>query len=379
LHHYTTWSHLMHHQNRQNSSSHNSTYDWLHPSESEVYHFIKAHRLISPGEHVLLGVSGGPDSIAMAYILLRLKRLLDVSRYSVIHVNHGIRPEADSEEEFVFQTMKKAGFEDVIVEKVDVLSTCRRMKISIEMGARLCRHEAFERVRKQLKAHSLALAHHGNDQAEEILLRLFRGTGFEGLEGMRPLEKDRHIIRPLLCLSRKEILEYLKDKEISFVEDPSNSSPCFQRNRVRLELIPLAEDIFKRPITKILNRFADVTSEENDYWEKEITRVSAYICIEEQDGKIVIDPDRFRTLHVALQRRLIRTLFQRLRSTCYGITYAHIESVRKLIVESQSGRRLHIGEVSITKKGSAVRFEKTFPAAGGRQKGAHSNIAYDGK
>lgn len=360
MHHYTTWFHLMHHQNQQNSSS----YAWLHPAESEVYRFIKAHRLISPGEHVLLGVSGGPDSIAMAYILLRLKRLLDVSRYSVIHVNHGIRPESGSEEEFVVQTMKKAGFEDVIVEKVDVLSTCRRLKISIEMGARLCRHEAFERVRKQLHAHSIALAHHGNDQAEELLLRLFRGTGTEGLEGMRPLEKGRSIIRPLLCLSRKEILEYLKDKEIPFVEDSSNTSPCFQRNRVRLELIPLAEDIFKRPITKVLNRFADVISEENDYWEKEITRVLPDICIEEQNGKIVIDPDRFKALHVALQRRLIRVLFQRLRSTCYGITYAHIESVRKLIVESQSGRRLHVGEITIIKKGSVVTFRRPLTAFG---------------
>lgn len=306
----------------------------------------------------MLGVSGGPDSIAMAYILLRLKRLLEVSRYSVIHVNHGIRPESDSEEEFVVQTMKKAGIEDVLTERVDVFSTCRRMGVSLEMGARLCRHEAFERARKRLQAHSIALAHHGDDQAEELLLRLFRGTGFEGLEGMRPLEKDRNIIRPLLCLSRKEILEYLRERELTFVEDSSNSSPCFQRNRVRMELIPLAEDIFKRPITKILNRFTDLASQENDYWEREINRILPEICLEEQEGKIVIRADRFTLLHTALQRRFIRYIFQRLRSTCYGISYANIEAVRKLIVESQSGKELHIKEIALIRKGSHITFEK---------------------
>ncbi len=324
--------------------------------ENKVYRFVKTHQLISPGEHILLGVSGGPDSIAMVHILLKLQKILGVSKYSVLHVNHGIRPESEEEEQFVVRSMKEAGIDEVVVEKFDVPSISRQMGVSIEMGARFCRHEALERTRERLHADKIALAHHGNDQAEELLLRLFRGSSLEGFEGMRPLEKNRRIIRPLLCLSKQEILSYLEDNGLSCVEDSSNSMPCFQRNRVRLELIPLVEDIFKRPVVRLLNRFTDIAAQENDYWEKEITKSWEEICVEETKGKISIDVRKFADLHPALQRRIVRHIFARLRSSSYGVFFGHVEAVRRLMLESQSGRRMKIAGVEIIREG----FRNTF-------------------
>lgn len=306
----------------------------------------------------MLGVSGGPDSVAMVYILLGLQNLLKVSKYSVLHVNHGIRPESNYEEEFVIKAMKEAGIDNVIIERVDVLSTCKQRKLSIEMGARICRHEALENTRKRLGAHKIALAHQNNDQAEELILRLFRGASFESLEGMRPLEKEKKIIRPLLCLSRNEILSYLRDNKISYVEDSSNLIPCFQRNRVRLELLPLAESIFKKPVVKVLNRFTDIAARENDYWEEEVIKCRKEVCLEEGDGRIVLEVDKFRSLHLALQRRFVRDIFQRILGSCYGIYYDQIEALRRLIVEGLSGRYREIRGVRWSREGDRVIIEK---------------------
>lgn len=325
--------------------------------ESKVYRFIKNNKLICHGEHILLGVSGGPDSIAMVHILLRLQTLLGVSRYSVLHVNHGIRPESEEEENFVVCSMRELGIAEVIVERFDVPFISRRKGLSLEMAARLCRHEALEHSRNRLQAHKIALAHHGNDQAEELLLRLFRGSSLEGFEGMRPMERDRRIIRPLLCLSRQEILSYLEERSLHYVEDSSNTMPCFQRNRVRLELIPLAEDIFKRPVVNILNRFTDIATQENDYWEREIAKAWSEICLEEIGGKVVIDSGKFALLHPALQRRIVRHIFTRIRKTSYGVFYGHVEAVRKLMLESQSGHRLRIAGIEIFKEWVRTIFE----------------------
>ncbi|MCX7822202.1 MAG: tRNA lysidine(34) synthetase TilS [Syntrophobacterales bacterium] len=313
----------------------------FHPVELKVYRFIKKHGIILPGEHILLGVSGGPDSIAMVHILLNLRKLLD-AKYSVLHVNHGIRPESFQEEEFVIRSMKELKVANVIVEHFDVLSLCKEKRLSIEMGARLCRHEALESTRKRIGAHKIALAHQANDQGEELILRLFRGASFEGLEGMRPLEEDRNIVRPLLSISRREILSYLQEKNIPYLKDPSNLSSDFQRNRVRLELLPLAEDIFKRPVVKILNRFADIAAKENDYWRKEIENHWRKICPEEGINKVTLAIDQFVLTPVALQRRLIRHVFYRFLGSCYGISYAQIEAARRLIIESQPGRSVRI-------------------------------------
>lgn len=326
----------------------------FHPVEHKVYRFIREHSLIHSGDHILLGVSGGPDSIAMVQILLELRQLLGVSKYSVIHVNHGIRPESVKEEEFVVSTMKTWGIEEVVVERPDVKSVCRQYKLSIEMGARLCRHEAFENTRKRLGAHKIALAHQSDDQAEELVLRFFRGASFESLEGMRPFEKEKHIIRPLLSVSRKEILAYLSDKNVYYVEDSSNLSPYFQRNRVRLELLPLAEDIFKRPVAKVINRFTDIAAQENDYWEGEILRCWEIVCLSEKEDEVILDAGQFAFFHIAFQRRLIRYVFHRLLQNCYGISYAQIEALRKLITESQSGRMLKVMGLSWIKEGSRI-------------------------
>lgn len=221
---------------------------------------MTAGTLCEPGDSIVTAVSGGPDSMALMHVLARLADSLRITQIAA-YVNHGLRPaEAQQEEELIATQARRLGIPWTIT-RVDVTAYARNEKKSLEHGARILRYQALEEIAQSRKISKIALAHTGDDQAEELLIRLIRGTGRKGLSGMEENRAGRYI-RPFLSFSKKELLDYLRDREIPFLIDTSNEDRSILRNRVRLELIPFLADNFNSNIRETLLRTATLLREE---------------------------------------------------------------------------------------------------------------------
>ncbi len=202
-----------------------------------------AGRLVSRGDAVLAGLSGGADSVCLLHFL----RYLAVEKHfalAAVHVNHGLRgKEAQADQQFCKRLCKELDI-PFFCEKVNVKKLAKELNLSPEHAARKARYEAFLKAARVWNATKLALGHHLDDQAETLLLNLLRGTKAKGLAGIplrRPLDKGVEIIRPLLCITRAEAEAYLQNNGLSFVTDQTNSDDAFTRNWVRGTLLPLLE------------------------------------------------------------------------------------------------------------------------------------------
>lgn len=202
----------------------------------KVERFIGEHRLLEYGDKVLVAVSGGADSIALLIVLHRLGYNCEA-----IHCNFHLRgDESNRDEQFTKELCERLG---VVLHTIhfDTKAYAKERNISIEMAAREQRYTAFEEHRAAIDAKAIAVAHHRDDSAETMLLNLTRGTGIKGLRGIQP--KNGNIIRPLLCVGRDEIVDYLKWREESYVTDSTNLTCDYTRNKIRLEVIPKLAEI----------------------------------------------------------------------------------------------------------------------------------------
>lgn len=202
----------------------------------KVEKFIGKHRLLATGDKVLVALSGGADSVALLVALQKLNY-----RCEAVHCNFHLRDEeSDRDERFVQELCKRR---KVMLHTVhfNTAEHAEKHKISIEMAARELRYDVFEKLRKQTGAIAIAVAHHRDDNAETLMLNLIRGTGIKGLRGIQP--RNGHIIRPLLCVGREDIIEYLKWREEEFVTDSTNLTTDYTRNKIRLEILPKMAEI----------------------------------------------------------------------------------------------------------------------------------------
>lgn len=204
--------------------------------QEKVQTYILKNRLLEPGKPVIVGMSGGADSVAMLHVLLSLGY-----KCIVAHCNFHLRSnESDRDEQFVRDRVKAFNIDGYFID-FETAEYAEKQKISIEMAARELRYNWFYNLLETLDAQAIAIAHHADDSIETLLMNLVRGTGLKGLTGIRP--RNNKVIRPLLCVSRLEIESYLIENQLSFVEDSSNSSLNYQRNRFRHQVLPLLEEI----------------------------------------------------------------------------------------------------------------------------------------
>ncbi len=200
-------------------------------------------RLIDRGDTVLVGLSGGADSVCLLHFLRYLSREKHFA-LAAVHVNHGLRgKDALADQRFCKQLCNELDI-PFFCEKVNVKKLAKELDLSPEHAARKARYNAFSQIARAWGATKLALGHHLDDQAETFLLNLLRGTKAKGLAGMpvrRALDKEVEIIRPLLCISRAETEEYVRQNGLSFVTDKTNTDDVFTRNWVRGTLLPLLE------------------------------------------------------------------------------------------------------------------------------------------
>lgn len=242
--------------------------------EKEVLSTIKKYNMIKEGDKVVIGVSGGPDSITLLNVLNKFKEKLNIKIY-VAHINHSIRKEADEETEYVREFCKKIGVE-FFFKKIDVEQEAKKLKIGTEEAGRNIRYAFFEEVAKKVGANKIATAHNSNDNAETVLMNIIRGTSVSGLKGIEKM-RDNKFIRPLIETTRDKIEEYCKIENLNPRYDKSNKENVYTRNKVRNLLIPYIQKEFNPNIIEGINRLSNIATEEerflNSLVEEEYKRI----------------------------------------------------------------------------------------------------------
>jgi len=264
--------------------------------------FIQKNKLIAPKDKIIVAVSGGVDSIVLLDVLNELKTQLKLELVAA-HFNHKLRgDESDEDEKFVREFTSKLGIE-CYVRSEDTKEYCKSRKISIQEGARELRYNFFETLRLLKGFDKIATAHNANDNAETVLLNLFRGSWINGLAGIQI--KRGNIIRPLLFATREEIEEYASEKGLPYRIDSSNLKTTYRRNYIRLKLLPLISENINPGIIETLNRTSQIFSELAEFIRHEVSKIIKFVSIEEGPGKILIDIQRLRSYLFFIQESVI--------------------------------------------------------------------------
>lgn len=286
-------------------------------------------RLITAGDRVLVGVSGGPDSMALLYLLAARKGPLGLS-LGVAHLDHLLRPESGEEAAFVERAAAALGAA-FHLQREDVRALGRSLGLSLEAAGRHARRRFFAETARSFGYARVALGHHGDDLAESLLLNLLRGAGPLGLSGMRPLRPEEGLIRPLLASRRAEILEYLAIRGIPFRSDPTNADPAIARNRIRHRLLPLLDREYRRGAADALRRAAAICADDDAWLEALVDRLEERLCVTRAAECIVLDAAGMQELPPAARRRLVRRAFLRLTGTLQRLAFVHVEAVLALL------------------------------------------------
>jgi len=289
---------------------------------------------------VLVGVSGGPDSMALLYILNTLATEFSLD-LGVAHLNHCLREDASERDAaFVDSVALKLNL-PIYAEKVDILKYGKEKCLSVEEAGREIRYAFFDKVSDTHGYDRIALGHHCDDNAELVLMFLLRGSGPLGISGIPPV-RDERIIRPLIDLTRSEIMNYLTARNISFVSDHSNTENRYLRNRVRHQLIPALKASYNPNTVETINRLSRIVRDE-DRWADEIMEpILENAFLAKSEGCLVLAIDILKGLHIAAKRRLIRKAISRVKGDLRRITFLHIEAVVDLLNADPSERTLFL-------------------------------------
>ena len=303
----------------------------------KVRTYVTKYRMFDPPDMIVVAVSGGPDSVCLLDLLFRLRKVLGV-RLCVAHLNHELRGGAsDGDARFV---SRLAGKMDLPFHsgRCDAETLAKAEGRSVEDASRQARLRFLEEVRTRVGAARVALGHTRGDQAETVLLRLLRGSGRGGLGAMRPV-RDGVWVRPLLEVSREEVLSYLNLRQLRFRRDASNRDTRFTRNRIRLDLIPRLRSDYNPEIEGILARTALLLGEEEAWLEEVVQRAFSRAKRHAAPGKIVLDIKRVLGYHIILQRRIIRKALFDLGSPGDGLAFEAVERVVNALNRTSFGIR----------------------------------------
>jgi len=302
--------------------------------------------LISKGDHIVVGLSGGPDSVCLFFALYNLMDELELT-LSTVHVNHKFRPgAAEEDQEYVENLSRKLGIRQTSVVK-DCNIVAKEYGITSEEAGRRVRYEAFDAEADYVLTHlgkrkdqiKIAVAHNADDQAETILFRLIRGTGTDGLSGIerkRLSEKGYTIIRPILGIKRSDIEAFCDELGLSPRIDHTNLEPIYSRNKIRLGLIPYISENFNENITEALNRLATIAGEDKEYlWQKtEEAYAAAKVTAE---SEVVLSLEALKSSSKAIRHRMIMKAFSEI-GLSRDIGQAHMESADALIERGVTGK-----------------------------------------
>lgn len=305
----------------------------------QFFETVSKHNLINPGDRIVVGVSGGPDSICLLHLLWKLKEKMKLEIYGV-HLNHQFRGgEADRDAEYVKSFCHMLKIESYIFSE-DVKSYSKKRGITFEEGGRKLRYDLFEQVAKETNSNKIAVAQNRNDQAETVLMRLIRGSGLEGLTAIDYI-RDGKIIRPLLDISREEIEEYCRKYKLNPRIDKTNLETIYTRNKIRLELIPYIEKNFNPNIIDTLWRSSNILRDDSEYLNN-ITENIYKAITNKKDNGLSINLTEFIELHIALKKRIIRKVLENIKGNLKDIGLVHIDNIINLSKNNNVGARIDL-------------------------------------
>lgn len=293
--------------------------------------YTQRYDLLPRGEKVLVGVSGGPDSVCLLHILAALQEGLGVSLH-IAHLNHGLRGvEAEADAEYVAGLARSLNL-PVTIERHDVATFKSKAHLSLEEAARGVRYNFFAKVAKEAGAFRVAVGHTADDQVETILLNLVRGAGVRGLRGMAPLSRWHSkrdstllIVRPILEISRLETMDYCKELGLSPRIDASNYSPAFLRNRVR-NILPQLESL-NPAMRKAFLRLGKAAGEAVDLLDTEVAKAWPQVIAQQGESSIKLNKKQLLQLPAAVQRHVLLVAWERLRDDPQDLEAIHIEEI----------------------------------------------------
>jgi tRNA(Ile)-lysidine synthase len=297
---------------------------------------IERHKMLIPRDKVLIGVSGGADSVALLHLMVALRPVMDL-QLAVAHLNHGLRSDASDRE---------AGFVEALSNELGLLFHCEKIELdphqgSLEERGRRARYRFYKRLLHEHGYNKLALGHQADDNAESVLLHLLRGSGIRGLSGIPP-KRGGVIVRPLIETSRSDIKAYLKSCGIAHVEDASNNDMRFQRNRIRHQLIPLLQRDYNPNICIVLNRLAGLCRDEQAWSNTMLQPMLESALIDFGSERLELRADSLLDVPPAAQRRLLRMALRSWMGDLKRMGLDHIDAVIDLLHHHSAGSRLSL-------------------------------------
>lgn len=293
---------------------------------------IEQFHMFEAGDRVIVGLSGGPDSVALLHMLWTLQQEQSFE-VCAVHVNHMLRPEANDETENVKQLAEQLQI-PLKVYYEDVLNYGREQHLSFEQAGHELRFQCFEKAAEEWNCNKLALGHHKGDVVETVLMHFIQGCGMNGLISMPAV--DGRIVRPVISYSKSELVEYCLGNNLHFDVDSSNmETECF-RNKVRLELLPQLE-MYNPRVEEAMLRMQDSLREENDYLQQEAWNKW---CQYEQEGSYPAEV--FRSLHPALQKRLLQIMWENARGNKADLSYLQLEKMVGIAKQTKGSQRISL-------------------------------------
>ena len=288
--------------------------------------FIKEKNIVKSGDKILVGLSGGPDSVCMLNLLCSIRDEEKIE-IAAAHINHMLRgEEADKDEEYSKKLCESLGVR-FFSKRIDINKYALETGKSSELAGREARYDFFNEIINKINFNKIATAHNANDQAETILMRIMRGTGLEGLGGI-PVEREGKYIRPILFMKREEVEQYCKENNLNPHIDATNLERIYSRNKVRLDILPYMKNNFNPNIVETINRMALLLQDDNEFIEGEVNKAYKDNCFE-RENSIVISKNLFN-IHSAIVTRVIRKALFAINKSNYDMEMKNIEDIIEL-------------------------------------------------
>ena len=322
---------------------------------TRVLNTIRKYNLIKNGDCVVVGVSGGPDSVCLLHVLWCLKNDFNLKLVAV-HINHMLRgDESYRDEEFVKKLCEKLDVELKSV-RVDINRVAQQKGMSLEEAGREERYKNFDIVADSIGADRIAVAHNKNDRAETVLMNIIRGTGLDGLKGMEYIRG--RIIRPLLDIDRSEIEAYILEKNLDTVTDSSNLEKIYARNKIRLDVIPNIDKLFDCNLVKSIDRMSRLIKDDIDFIDDKVKEAYCDAVLKKENGEVELLLRKISKMHLAVRRRVIRKAIEEVKGSVKGIESVHIENILDMIDNGKVGSRIDLPGIKIGRTYESIRFYK---------------------
>lgn len=292
----------------------------------KVLNTINKNKLIKENDKIIAGVSGGPDSICMLDILLKIKKAINFE-IIVAHINHRIREEADSDQKYVEDYCKKNQIK-YFSKRIDVKKYANNNKIGLEEAGRKIRYEFFEETMQKNEANKIAIAHNKNDQIETIIMNILRGSGLAGLKGIE-IKRDEKYIRPILECTREEIEKYCEENKLEPRIDKTNYINDCTRNQIRNIVLPYIKNNFNPNIIETMSRLSEITAETEEYLQKETIKQYNQIKLEETE-KIILNLKEFNKKEILIRKKILLYAIDKTLGNLQNIEKVNIEDIIKM-------------------------------------------------